>query len=63
MFKTVLVANDGSDHAFKALAMAITIAKQNASELHMVSVEEISHMPEFMNRISYEFRTSRGRIE
>jgi enolase len=37
----MLHANDGSEHAFHALALALLIAKQDNSELHMVSVEEI----------------------
>ena len=41
MFSTILHANDGSEHADHALTMAIAIAKQNNSELHMISVEEI----------------------
>jgi len=33
MFSKILHANDGSEHAFQALSMAIAIAKQNNSEL------------------------------
>jgi nucleotide-binding universal stress UspA family protein len=46
MFRKILHANDGSDHAFNALSLAVQIAKQDKAELHMVSVEEIGHMPE-----------------
>ena len=56
MFKKILQANDGSDPAFRALQLAITIAKQNAAELHSVSVEEIPPMPEFIE----EVRETRG---
>jgi nucleotide-binding universal stress UspA family protein len=48
MFSKILHANDGSEHAFHALSLALTIARQNASELHMVCVEEIDYMPEFI---------------
>jgi nucleotide-binding universal stress UspA family protein len=51
MFKKILHANDGSEPAFHALSLALTIAKQNASELHMVCVEEIDYMPEFIEEI------------
>lgn len=51
MFATILHANDGSDSAFKALLLAITIAKQNGSELHMVLVEEIPSMPDYIEEI------------
>ena len=56
MFKTVLHANDGSEPAFRALALAIAIAKQNAAALHLVCVEEIPPMPEFLE----EIREARG---
>ena len=56
MFKTILHANDGSAPAFRALQLAITIAKQNDAELHSVSVEEIPPMPEFIE----EVRETRG---
>jgi nucleotide-binding universal stress UspA family protein len=51
MFSKILHANDGSDHAFKALALALEIARQNKSELHMISVEEIDYMPEFIEDV------------
>ena len=43
MFAKILHANDGSEHAFHALSLALAIAQQNNSELHMVSVEEIDY--------------------
>jgi nucleotide-binding universal stress UspA family protein len=48
MFTRILHANDGSDHAFNALKLALRIAKKDAAELHMVSVEERGHMPELV---------------
>jgi nucleotide-binding universal stress UspA family protein len=54
MFKKILHANDGSEPAFHALSLALTIAKQNASELHMVCVEEIDYMPEFIEEVREE---------
>src|SRR6202521_3260460 len=41
MFRTILIANDGSEPAFHALALALTIAKENGAALHMVSVVEV----------------------
>src|SRR5208283_3800573 len=58
MFKKLLCANDGSEHATRALALAISIAKDHASELHMVSVEEISYMPEFIEEVRQETGTA-----
>ena len=54
MFSKILQANDGSEHAFNALSLALLIAKQNESELHMVSVEEIDYMPEFIEEVRQE---------
>jgi nucleotide-binding universal stress UspA family protein len=62
MFKKVLCANDGSERAFRALGLAITLAKENNSELHMVSVEEIDHMPEFIEEIREETGTAARRF-
>ncbi len=58
MFRTILHANDGSEHAFQALALALAIARQNNSELHMVSVAEIDYMPEFIEEVRLESGTA-----
>jgi nucleotide-binding universal stress UspA family protein len=54
MFSKILHANDGSKNAFQALSVALKIAKQNSSELHMVSVEEIDYLPEFIEEVRQE---------
>ena len=36
MFNKIVHASDGSQHAFHALALALAIAQQNKSELHIV---------------------------
>jgi nucleotide-binding universal stress UspA family protein len=51
MFKIILHANDGSKTAFEALGLAIALAKQNAATLHMVCVEEIPQMPEYIEEV------------
>jgi nucleotide-binding universal stress UspA family protein len=51
MFKTILHANDGSKPAFKALDLAIAVARQNTAALHLVCVEEIPPMPEYIEEI------------
>ena len=61
MFSKILHANDGSEHAYHALTMAIAIAKQNNSELHMISVEEIDYMPEFIEEVREERGTAARR--
>jgi len=62
MFGKILCANDGSERAFRALALALTIAKDNKSELHMVCVEEIDYMPEFIEEIREETGTAAKRF-
>jgi nucleotide-binding universal stress UspA family protein len=62
VFSKILHANDGSEHAFRAFAMALAMAKQNNSELHMVSVEEIDYMPEFIEEVREETGTAARRF-
>jgi nucleotide-binding universal stress UspA family protein len=62
MFSRILHANDGSEHAFQALSLALEIAKQNNAELHMVSVEEIDYMPEFVEELREETGTAARRF-
>jgi nucleotide-binding universal stress UspA family protein len=54
MFSRILHANDGSEHAFNALTLALKIAKQSNAELHMISVEEIDYLPETMEDVRQE---------
>jgi nucleotide-binding universal stress UspA family protein len=51
MFRIILHANDGSSPAFKALDLAIAMARQNAARLHLVCVEEIPPMPEYIEEV------------
>jgi nucleotide-binding universal stress UspA family protein len=62
VFSKILHANDGSEHAFHALAMALAMAKQNNSDLHMVSVEEIDYMPEFIEEVRQQTGTAARRF-
>ena len=62
MFSKILHANDGSEHAFHALETALALAKQNNSDLHMVSVEEIDYMPEFIEEVREETGTAARRF-
>jgi nucleotide-binding universal stress UspA family protein len=45
VFRKILVANDGSEHARKALTSAVGLAASWNSELHMICVEE--HLPHY----------------
>ena len=40
MYKKILVANNGSEGAFKALAEALCLAQSHGAEAHMIYVEE-----------------------
>jgi nucleotide-binding universal stress UspA family protein len=62
MFSKILHANDGLEHAFHALAIALALAKQNNSDLHMVSVEQIDYMPEFIEEVREETATAARRF-
>jgi nucleotide-binding universal stress UspA family protein len=45
MFNKILVANDGSEGAQKALQVAVDVAKRYQADLHQLSVEE--HLPHY----------------
>jgi nucleotide-binding universal stress UspA family protein len=62
MFAKILCANDGSERALRALSLAIAIAKAAGAELHMVSVEEIDYMPEFIEEIREQTGTAARRF-
>jgi nucleotide-binding universal stress UspA family protein len=62
MFSSILHANDGSEYAFHALTLAFAIAKQNDTVLHMVSVEEIDYIPEFVEEVREETGTAARRF-
>jgi nucleotide-binding universal stress UspA family protein len=63
MFSKILHANDGSEQAFHALSLAVALARQNKAELHMVSVEEIDYMPEFIEEVKEETGTAARRFQ
>jgi nucleotide-binding universal stress UspA family protein len=44
------------------LALALALATQNNSELHMISVEEIDYMPEFIEEVREETGTAARRF-
>jgi nucleotide-binding universal stress UspA family protein len=62
MFSKILHANDGSEHAFHAFSWALALAEQNGSELHMVCVEEINYLPEFIEEVREDTKTAARRF-
>ena len=63
MFKRILNANDGSGPAFKALELALDLARQNKSELHMASVEEVVSFPELIAEVETERQNADSRYK
>lgn len=51
MFRRILVANDRSPGAAKALSAALRIAKDSNVALHMVCVEEIQNYPATIDEV------------
>jgi len=51
MFTRIVVANDGSEGGFKALAMGCEFAKRDGAKLHMISVEELPDFPASIDEI------------
>jgi len=54
MFEKILVANDGSECAARALSAALRLAKTHGSELHMISVEELPRFPASVDEVLEE---------
>ena len=51
MFKRIVVANDGSEGGYKALAMACDLAKRTGARLHMISVEQLPNIPASIDEV------------
>jgi nucleotide-binding universal stress UspA family protein len=62
MYKRILIANDGSEGAAKALNSAIGFAKRFKAELHMVSVEELPRLPASVDEVVEEKREANHRF-
>jgi nucleotide-binding universal stress UspA family protein len=54
MFRKILIANDGSTGAQRALEMAIGLAQEAKAELHMISVEELPRFPASIDEVIEE---------
>jgi nucleotide-binding universal stress UspA family protein len=51
MFTRIVIANDGSEGGFKALALGCDLAKRYGAALHMISVEELPDFPASIDEI------------
>lgn len=54
MYNRVLVANDGSAGATRALDAALALAKLHRAELHMITVEELPRFPASIDEVDEE---------
>ncbi len=62
MYQKILVANDGSPGALKALAAAIELAKREGAALHMATVEELPRFPATIDEIEEEKAEANHRL-
>ncbi len=62
MYSKILVANDGSDAAFKALTTAFKLARQSDAELHMLCVAEVSYFPGSIGEVEVERERAERRL-
>jgi nucleotide-binding universal stress UspA family protein len=62
MYRKILVANDGSPGALKALAAAIALAKRDSAALHMVTVEELPRFPASIDEVEEEKAEANHRL-
>jgi len=62
MYRKILVANDGSPGALKALAGAIEMAKRDGAALHMITVEELPRFPASIDEVEEEKAEANHRL-
>ena len=62
MHKKILHGLDGSAGSFKALTVAVDLAKCYGAELHTISVEEIPHYPGTIGEVVEEKRIANGKF-
>ena len=54
MYKRILVANDGSPGAERALLAALALTRQSGAALHMISIEELPRFPASIDEVVEE---------
>jgi nucleotide-binding universal stress UspA family protein len=63
VFEKILIANDGSEGAARALSAAIGVAARHGAALHMICVEELSSFPASIEEVVEEELDARHRYE
>ena len=63
MLEKILVANDGSEGAARALSAAIAVAARQRATLHMICVEELPNFPASVDEVVEEELDARHRYE
>ena len=59
----LLIANDGSEGAQKALGLAVNLAKRFRAKLHMIMIKEPSRFPTTLDQIKAEEEEANHRFE
>ena len=62
MYGKILVANDGSPGALRALGIALELAKREGAALHMVTVEELPWFPASIDEVEEEKAEANHRL-
>jgi nucleotide-binding universal stress UspA family protein len=62
MFRKILVANDGTPGAFKALTASFDVAQRYRSELHMIIIEELPRFPGTIDEVEGEIEAADRRF-
>jgi len=62
VYSRILVANDGSSGALKALEAAIRLAKRHRAELHMIAVEELPRFAASIDEVDEEQAEANHRL-
>ena len=63
MYRKILIANDGSEGAAKALTVAIELARRLKATLRMVSVEELPRFPTTVDEVVEEQQEAERRFD
>jgi nucleotide-binding universal stress UspA family protein len=62
VYSKILMANDGSDGAFKALTTGFKLALQSDAELHMLCVAELSYFAGSVGEVEVERERAHRRL-